>query len=252
MNIFVTNSITSKQYNEAMELVEKCAKADGTRGISFLEQELNAIEDFPCFYMMYDGSRLVSYLSVFLPDETQCEIYGGTLPEERGKGYFKRLLSEALSHIREYGITKRLVVIEPGCKDMEEYLVKINAKHEDSDFLMSYDKSVEPVPQKILKITHEKRDNTEYYETNLDGTLIGSCKVEFTRTHAVIYDFKVEEEYRGKGYGTETLLLILKHLLKSDVDKILLHVNGANKAAHVMYSHHGFVEEQQIDYWGLG
>ena len=68
MNIFVTNSITSKQYNEAMELIEKCAKADGTRGISFLEQELNAIEEFPCFYMMYDGSRLVSYLSVFIKD----------------------------------------------------------------------------------------------------------------------------------------------------------------------------------------
>ena len=76
---------------------------------------------------------------------------------------------------------------------MEEYLLKINSKHEDSDFLMSYDKRVEPVPQKLLKLTHEKRDNTEYYETNLEGALIGSCKVEFTRTHAVIYDFMVEE-----------------------------------------------------------
>ena len=251
MNIFVTNNITSNQYHEAMELTEQCAKADGTHGISFLEQELNEIEEFPCFYMMYDGSRLVSYLSVFIPDDSQCEIYGGTLPEERGKGYFKRLLSEALAHIREFGIERKLVVIEPGCKDMEEYLTKINAKHEDSDYLMTYDKSVKPVPQKILKLTHEKKDNTEYYETFKDGQKVGSCKVEFTRTQAVIYDFKVEENERGKGYGTETLLLILKNVLENDADKILLHVNGANTVAHAMYSHHGFVEEQQIDYWLL-
>lgn len=251
MNIFVTNSLTSNQYHEAMELTEQCAKADGTHGVSFLEQELNEIEEFPCFYMMYDGSRLVSFLSVFIPDEKQCEIYGGTLPEERGKGYFKRLLAEALTHIKSYGIERRLVVIEPGCREMEEYLIKINAKHEDTDYLMSYDKNVTPVPQKILKLTNEKKDNTEYYETYKGDTLIGSCKVEFTRTQAVIYDFKVEESERGRGYGTETLLLILKHILKSDADRILLHVNGANTAAHMMYSHHGFVEEQQIDYWLL-
>lgn len=251
MNIFVTNMITSSQYHDVMELTEKCAKADGNHGISFLEQELNEIEEFPCFYMMYDGERLVSYVSVFIPDETQCEIYGGTLPEERGKGYFKRLLSEALMHIKAYGIERRVVVIEPGSKDIAEYLLKINAKHEDSDFLMSYDKAINPIPQKILKLMHEKKDNTEYYETYKEGKLIGSCKVDFTRTQAVIHDFKVEENERGQGYGTETLLLILKHILESDTDKILLHVNGANKAAHAMYSHHGFVEEQQIDYWLL-
>ena len=251
MNIFVTNRLTSNQYHDVLELTEKCANADGTHGISFLEQELNEIEEFPCFYMMYDVDRLVSYVSVFIPDENQCEIYGGTLPEYRGNGYFKRLLSEALMHIKSYGIERRMVVIEPGCKDMEEYLVKINAKHEDSDYLMSYNKSVKPTPQKLLKLAHDKNDNTEYYETYKDNELIGSCKVGFTRTQAVIHDFKVEEIHRGKGYGTETLLLILKHILQSDVDKILLHVNGANVAAHAMYSHHGFIEEQQIDYWLL-
>lgn len=251
MNIFVTNRLTSNQYHEAMELTEQCAKADGTHGVSFLEQELNEIEEFPCFYMMYDGSRLVSYLSVFIPDESQCEIYGGTLPEERGKGYFKRLLSEALGHIREYGIEKKLVVTEPGCKDMEEYLIKINSKLEDTDYLMTYDKSAKPKPQKSLKMTHHKDNNTEHYETYKDGQKVGSCKVEFTRTQAVIYDFMVEESERGKGYGTETLLLILNNILENDADKILLHVNGANTVAHVMYSHHGFVEEQKIDYWRL-
>ena len=154
MNIFVTNTLSSNQYHEAMELTELCSKADGTHGISFLEQELNEIEEFPCFYMMYDGNRLVSYLSVFIPDDDQCEIYGGTLPEERGKGYFKRLLKEALINIRKYGIERKMVVIEPGCRDMEEYLTKINAKLVDTDYLMSYDKNVKPAPKRVLTMTH--------------------------------------------------------------------------------------------------
>ena len=251
MNIFVTNRLASNQYHEIMELVECAAKADGTHGISFLEQELNAIEEFPCFYMMYDGSRLVSYLSVFIPENSQCEIYSATLPEERGKDYFKRLLSEALTHIRKYGIEEKFIVSEPDSKDMGDYPEKIGAKHIDTDHLMSYDVNVKPEPQKILKLVHRKVESTEIYETYRDDKKIGGCHVEFTRSQAVIHGFMIEEDERGKGYGTETLLLILKHLLKNDAPKILLHVNDANKAAHAMYSHHGFVSEQQIDYWKL-
>jgi len=251
MNIFVTNRLSSNQYHDIMELVETAAGADGTHGISFLEQELNDIEEFPCFYLLYDGSRLVSYLSVFIPDKEQCEIYSATLPEERGKDYFKRLLSEALTHIRKYGIVRKVIANEPGSGDMVDYLTKINAQIEDTDYLMSYDTAVTPKPQGILTMQHRKVESTEIYETYKDGVMIGGCQVEFTRNQAVIHGFKVEEAERGKGYGTETLLLILKHLKESDAPKILLHVNGANKAAHAMYSHHGFVEEQQIDYWRL-
>lgn len=251
MNIFITNTLTSNQYHEIMELVELCSKADNANGTSFIEQELNEIEEFPCFYLMYDGSRLVSYLSVFIPDETQCEIYGVTLPEERGKGYFEALLTKALVHIDEYGIERKVVVTEPGCKDMQESLKRWGAVFEDTDYLMSYDTSVKPVPKGTLKLTHEKTGNTEIYESSGKLMKIGGCKVEYTRTQAVIYDFEIDKRKRGKGYGTETLLLVLEHMLEASVSRILLHVNGANEAAHTMYSHHGFIQEEQIDYWLL-
>lgn len=251
MNIFITNTLTSNQYHEIMELVEICSKADNANGISFLEQELNEIDEFPCFYLMYDGSRLVSYLSVFIPDETQCEIYGATLPEERGRGYFEKMLARAFVHIEKFGIERRVVVTEPGCKDMQESLEKLGARFEDTDYLMSYDTDIKPEPQHILKLTHEKTGNTEIYETYGKLLKIGGCKVEYTRTQAVIYEFEIDKKRRGKGYGTETLLLVLEHMLESGATRILLHVNGANEAAHAMYSHHGFVQEEQIDYWLL-
>lgn len=251
MNIFVTNTLTSNQYNDARELIGKCRLEDGTRGVSFLEPELNDDMTFPCFYMMYRGDTLVSFLSVFMPDENQCEIYGNTLPEYRNKGYFKRLWKEALTHIQEWGIENVFFVNEPESVSGQAVLKELGAVHDRTEYLMSYDMSVKPEPAGKLEITYSKDDNTEIYGTYVGNTPIGSCKVEFTRTHAVIYDFQILPEHRGNGYGTEMLLMILKHLMEEEVSKILLHVSGANTAAHAMYSHHGFVSEEQLDYWRL-
>jgi ribosomal protein S18 acetylase RimI-like enzyme len=251
MEIFITNRLTMGQYYDITSLVEESAAVDGTKGISFLEQELNAIEEFPCYYMMYDGSRLVSYLSVFIPDEESCDIYSATLPTERGKGYFKTLLGEAMKHVREYGITYRCVVKEPDSKDMDDYLERLNAKLIDEDYLLTYDMLVKPEPKGILSLKYRKEENTGIYETFRDEKQVGTCQVEYSSNMAAIHNVEVKEEERGKGYGTETLLLVLNHLLEDDVAKIVLHVTGANEVAYNMYMENGFVEEQRIEYWKL-
>ncbi len=251
MDIFITNRLEAEQYDDIMKLVEESASVDGTRGISFLEQELNDVEEFPCFYLMYDGSRLVSYLSVFIPDNTQCEIYSATLPTERGQGYFKCLLSEAMKHIRQFGITYRCVVKEPASKDMDDYLERLNATLVDEDYLLSYDMAVKPEPKGILKLNYRKVGSTGIYEAYKGDKQVGSCQVEYAGQSAVIHDVEVEESERGQGYGTETLLLVLEHLMGEGVARIVLHVNGANEVAYNMYVGHGFLEEQRIEYWRL-
>lgn len=251
MNIFITNSLSLSQYNDITELTEECSKADNVHGISFMEQELNEIEEFPCFYLMYDGDRLVSYLSIFIPDEVQCEIYGATHPEMREKDYFDILYSRAIKHLDEYGIENRTFAIESGCNDMINFAKKLGASHVDTDYLMSFDGNTVISSRRILRLVAEKIENTQKYVTYKDETKIGSCKVEFSRTQAVIYNFQVEESMRGKGYGTETLLLVLEDVLRKEADRILLHVNNANQAAHAMYLNHGFVHEEQIEYWQI-
>lgn len=251
MDIFITNRLSSEQYFQVINLVEECAKTDGVSGISFLEQELNAIEEFPCFYLMYDRSRLISYLSVFIPEESQCEIYSATLPSERGREHFKCLLTEAMKHIREYGITYRCVVKEPDSRDMDDYLERLNSKLVDEDYLLSYDHNVKPEPQGELELKYRKVGSTGIYETYKNDNHIGSCQVEYAGRQALIHHVEIVESQRGKGYGTETLLLVLEHLISDQIQKILLHVNGANEVAYNMYVNHGFVEEQRIEYWGL-
>lgn len=250
MNIFAINTLTSKQYNDARELVSVCAKFDGTRGVAFLEPELNDDRTFPAFYMMYDDGKLISMLSVFLVDENECEIYGYTLPEYRGQGYFKRLYKEAIKNIKAKKLNDIAYVCEPESKNGKAALKKLGLHVMRSEYLMSYDMKHKEEPQGRLKLLSTSDDNTEVYKACLGDQIVGTCNVEFTRTHAVIYEFQIFEEFRGNGYGSEMLILILGELQGHNVSKILLHVNGANKVAHAMYSHHGFVSEEQIDYWG--
>lgn len=250
MNIFMINTLSSKQYYEARDLIAICAEADGTRGVSFLEPELNEDATFPAFYMMYDGSKLISFLSIFLADDTECEIYGYTLPEYRQKGYFKRMYKDALRKLKAAGYKDIICVCEPESVSGKSVLDKMGLGIVRTEHLMSYDMSPVMEVKERLELKSTLEDNTEVFEAFIGDKLIGTCNVEFTRSHAVIYEFFIYEEYRGNGYGSELLLLILKHLLEEDVSKILLHVNGANTVAHTMYSHHGFVTEEQIDYWG--
>lgn len=250
MQVIITNTLTSNQYHDATSLINICKESDNTRGISFLEPEMNAISGFPCFYLLYNGNVLVSLLSIFLPNETECEIYANTLPSCRRNGYFDRLMDSALSNIHNYGIKKILIVNEPGCTSGTEFLNSSpNAHFSYSEYLMSYNMKTIPAPKGILTIEYHTTENTEIFTSSLNGVQIGSCNVEHNRGVATIYDFNVIPAMRGKGYGTETLLLVLKRLLDSKCHKILLQVNGANKAAHAMYSHHGFVHQEQIDYW---
>lgn len=251
MNIINTNMLTSNQYHDIKSLIEVCRLADNSKGISFLEWEMNYIKEYPCFFLMYNGSALVSFASVFIPEEGVCEIYANTLPGLRGKGYFLRLLELIKAKNKDFGIEKAYIVNDPSCISGTTALQSIGARLESSDYLMRYNNNTKPVPKRILNLERSRDGNSEKYRAFLAGTEVGHCYVEHTRGTASIFGFWIEEKYRGNGYGTEMLLLLLESLLGQGSSRILLHVNNANKAAHRMYFHHGFIHDEQIDYWRI-
>ena len=205
MNIINTSELSSNQFYDAKTLIELCRLTDNTKGICFLENNVNAIENFPAFFLMYQGNTLVSFLSVFVPNEEECEIYANTLPRYRQEGYFRKLYEMAQEQIKNYGISKIYFVNEPNCLAGSEALGRLGAKLETSEYLMSYNMR--------------------------------------------IYNLEIESRYRGRRFGVETLNLTVKHLREINCCKIILHVSGSNRIAYRMYSHHGFVHVEQVDYW---
>lgn len=57
---------------------------------------------------------------------------------------------------------------------------------------------------------------------------------------AFICDFIIKEEYRGQGFGTETMKILEEHARGLGIKKMTLHVFGHNKSAIALYQKLGY------------
>lgn len=59
---------------------------------------------------------------------------------------------------------------------------------------------------------------------------------------AWIYDFVIQKEYRGRGYGAPAMRALEDQVRAIGLDKISLHVFGDNRVARGLYAKMGYVE----------
>ncbi len=85
------------------------------------------------------------------------------------------------------------------------------------------------------------RTPSQYLWSLVDGEQkVGFIWVEIKDGKAFIYDFVVEEEYRGKGYGKQSLAAMDEKLQSMNVKTVSLHVFGDNVTAQELYKKMGF------------
>lgn len=243
MMIISTNQLTPEQHNEISLFMA------GHNTPLFLEADINFYEDFPCFQLLYEKNKLCAFLSVFIPCEEECEIYAFTSFSERNKGYFHALYKKVFPLIQEYNIQRPLFVTENEDACVHHILNKFHSHLYTSDYMMAYVNGFIPKPKRILSLKKTKKNNDLIYKACYDNNPVGGCKCNFANKAQMIYDFEIHETQRKKGFGTETLLLVLEDLIKNQEDNILLHITGDNEIAHNMYLKNGFENIRQINYW---
>ena len=69
---------------------------------------------------------------------------------------------------------------------------------------------------------------------------IGVLWVQVKDQKAFIFDFVVDEAFRGRGYGKQALIAMDEKLKSMDVQSVSLHVFGDNIAAQELYKKAGF------------
>jgi ribosomal protein S18 acetylase RimI-like enzyme len=69
---------------------------------------------------------------------------------------------------------------------------------------------------------------------------IGVLWVQVKDQKAFIFDFVIDESFRGKGYGKQALTAMDEKLKSMDVESIGLHVFGDNIGAQELYKKMGF------------
>ena len=73
-----------------------------------------------------------------------------------------------------------------------------------------------------------------------DYNKLGVLWVQAKDGKAFVYNFIIDEEFRGKGFGKRALIAMDKKLKEMDVESIALHVFGDNITAQELYKKMGY------------
>ncbi len=251
MKIIKSSMLTEAQINEIEAFI---INTKFNNGISFLENDMNYYEDFPCFFMLYDKGLLIAFLSVFIPDSASCEIYFHISDRMHNSlnQIYKIIYSELQPILNEYEIFNSYILFDDQTSLTQSLQQCFYMTFSHSECLMQYNQSyIWANIQSTLKSEITSQNDSLTINTFCGDNYIGSCQAEISGDYALIHDVEINKNFRGLGYGTETLYHTIKHLTKNGYNNILLHVNSANTIAFTMYSHHGFNIKQQIDYWKI-
>ena len=84
------------------------------------------------------------------------------------------------------------------------------------------------------------QDQYLYSLIDENGNKIGVLWVQVKDRKAFIFDFLIDEAFRGKGYGKQALAALDEKLKSMDTESVGLHVFGDNIIAQELYKKAGF------------
>lgn len=276
---------------EIRELERGVREEESLQNTAFLDNELNFDREAPCFYLGYEGDRLVSFLTVFFPDREDGEITAFTHPAYRRKGYFSVLLREAAEDLKKLGVGRAVLCLEAESESGGAVLERLpKPSFLRSEYRMLWGSAeVPPLREglRVLPLSRQNRD--EYYAIRVpvdlpggeeraeaseekgagfvdavlasetrrgyllyDGeTPVGVFDLETEPSRLFLYGVAVAREYRGKGYGREIVRCALREGIKLG-KPVVLDVDKDNAPALHLYRSCGFETLFRMDYYACG
>lgn len=238
------------------------------------EESLAYVNEF----LYYSGETLVGYLGICNFGGEAGELTGMVHPLFRKKGIFRRLYNLALEECKRRDFKKILLVCDNKSSsglafiksagafyDFSEYEMKLHgnckfvigngvvlrkAKNSDLAEIESQNrKYFGSVGGVTIMPEEEEKRNRITYMIELGEVIIGKIRIDFSDDEGFISGFGILPEYRGKGYGRQSLAAVLYILKEKGIDNIELEVSTENKNALNLYKSCGFVENSVTDYY---
>lgn len=275
------HTLSETVVNEVLNLEDVCLDYDNLKGSLILDPTLNFDPRIKSFFLLYEKSKLISVIAMFIPTKQEAEISAYTLPKFRERGYFKALLLNAVEELRKFEIPSILFVCENPSIPGKEVLAALNAEYEHTEYFMRFSKTryvardtyrllwlkaelkdLEKTIATSMRIFDDSYENAkgplikcfeseirEQYIAILNDEIIGIGSANFEGEDVSIFRLGLVPEYRGMGYGKELLSLIIDNLLKRGRMDITIEVNSKNAEALGLYKKSGFFIEVAYEYY---
>ena len=94
--------------------------------------------------------------------------------------------------------------------------------------------------QQLLPDGLESRNQYLFSIIDASDQKLGILWVNIENGRAFIYDFRIDEAQRGKGYGKQGLMALDEKLKSMNVESVALHVFGDNITAQELYKKTGY------------
>ena len=264
-SICVTPRLSEQQRREIEALGRACRAWEPVTQEPFLDEKENADPSLPCFYIYYENSYPVSFLSLFVPDGSFAEITGFTLPGYRKKGHFSELLACVKEEWKERN-PEFYLVSDGKSPDAKAMLLHMDLKPDYSERMMAASLG-ELANLKVGPQEKEDERGTETSEKGLEIRVIsegdeyrlrqgdrevGHCRlVCFAGSGTLyLYGFEIEESMRRQGFGRRFLKLLAAEQANR-AHTMLLQVSSRNEAACALYEACGFRITEQLDYYNI-
>jgi len=241
------------------------------------ERSLDEENDF----LYFEDGLLVGYLGMYSFNDLTTEVSGMVHPDYRNMGIFTKLYSTAKEKCKERQIEKMILICEKSSNTGKHFLKSIGANYYSTEYKMEFKKQkIKAKKEYKIKIRKAKiedasvradiirqcfntelkpqvftrglNDKDQYrYVCEIENKVIGNISASRTNGNINIYGIGIFEEYRGKGYGREMLMLFLEQLMKEQDDNIFLEVACDNDNALSLYKSCGFNEVTGYDYYEI-
>lgn len=277
------NKPDEKIINEIRKLEEICKKYDGIKKDIYLDYSINFNDGMKSLFLLYEHSKLISLLSMFVPTQKEAEISAYTLPEYRQKGYFKKLLSKAEGEMQKYNVSDILFVCESQSQSARKVIEKMKAKYDFTEYLLKYNNlntqsidspinsvnllkadlnDTETLINMSMEIFHDSYEDAESFVkktfnsdvrqqfiASVNNKAVGMCAVNYEEEGTSIFGLGILPEYQGKGYGKQMLILLLENISDENEKDIFIEVESTNDRAFNLYKNSGFETEVAFQYY---
>lgn len=234
-------------------------------------------------FLYYEDGQLIGFLALYQFNPDEAEISGMVHPDFRRRGIFTQLVQAATVACREEGVVRLLFIVDHHSGSGKAFVNALQVQQlEMYEYKMTLDRPILPVSfetelvfrrahpdevvilQQLMAVAFDiseenaadlyKAESLEapdarYYLALLNDVALGKIDVSLGEYEALIYNFGIIPEYRGRGFGRQMLTRTIQELLATGQQRITLEVETANKHALRLYESCGFKESSQYDYY---